>query len=74
MNGYYVLYDDASSVGNTTISLSFSQTATLHTYNGTTYSVVAPVSPGTYYLVVFLYSEVVSIFYLLPITIVFNTD
>ena len=71
MNGYYVLYDDASSVGNTTIPLSFSQTATSRTYNGAPYSVVAPVTPGTYYLVVFLYSGVVSVFYLLPIIIVY---
>ena len=69
IDGYYVLYSadvPAASIGNTTVpSFTFSQTSTKATYNNVEYSVVAP-EPGTYYLTVLLYSNVVSAFYLLP--------
>ena len=66
-NGYYVLYTGEAPALNGTVSFTFSKTALPRTYGGVNYSVVAPESSGTYYLVAYLYSRVVGLFHLLHI-------
>ena len=64
---YYVLYTDQAPAGNGSVSFTFSKTAHQRTNGVAQYSVVAPESSGTYYLVAYLYSRVVGLFHLLHI-------